>query len=78
MRPVHRWPTLDEIFSNLNNAKYLSPTDVSSGYHNLKLDKRLMIPHNICMPIWQVQIQEIAVWGSPHKGYVPKKNKWNT
>ena len=25
------------------------------------------------MPIWQIQIQEIAVWNSPHKGYVSKK-----
>ena len=23
------------------------------------------IPNNICMPIWQAQIQEIVIWNSP-------------
>ena len=39
IRPVHRGPTLNDIFPKPNNAKYLFLTDVSSGYHNLKLDK---------------------------------------
>ena len=38
IRPVHRGPTLNDIFSKLNNVEYLSLLDVSSGYHNLKLD----------------------------------------
>ena len=41
IRPVHRGLTLNDIFSKLNNVKYLSLIDVSSGYHNLKLDERL-------------------------------------
>ena len=40
IRPVHRGPTLNDIFPKLNNVKYLSLIDASSGYHNLKLDKR--------------------------------------
>ena len=40
IRLVHRGPTLIDIFPNLNNVKYLSFIDVSSGYHNLKLDER--------------------------------------
>ena len=36
---VHRGPTLNDISPKLNNAIYLSPVDVSSNYHNLKLDK---------------------------------------
>ena len=40
IRPVHRGPTLNNIFPKLNNVKYLSLIDVSSGYHNLKLDER--------------------------------------
>ena len=40
IRPVHRRPTFNDIFPKLNNVKYLSLTDVSSGYHNLKLDDR--------------------------------------
>ena len=39
-RPVHRGPTLDDIIPKLNNVKYLSFIDASSGYHNLKLDQR--------------------------------------
>ena len=40
IRPVHRGPTLNDILLKLNNAKNLSLIDVSSGYHNLKLDER--------------------------------------
>ena len=38
IRIVHRGPNLNDILSKLNSAKYLSLIDVSSGYHNLKLD----------------------------------------
>ena len=38
LRPVHRGPILNYIFPKLNNVKYLSLIDVSSDYHNLKLD----------------------------------------
>ena len=41
IRPVHRGPTINDILPKLNNTKYLSLIDVSSGYHNLKLDERL-------------------------------------
>ena len=34
IRPVHRGPTLNDILPKLNNAKYLSLIDVSSGYHS--------------------------------------------
>ena len=40
IRPIHRGPTLNNILPKLNSAKYLSLIDVSSGYHNLKLDKK--------------------------------------
>ena len=42
IRPVHRGPTCNDIFPKLNNVKYLSLIDVSSGYDNLKLDDRLL------------------------------------
>ena len=38
--PVYRRPSLNDILPKLNNVKYLSLMDVSSGYHNLKLDER--------------------------------------
>ena len=40
IRPVHREPALNDIFPKLNIVNYLSLIDVSSEYHNLKLDKR--------------------------------------
>ena len=40
IRLVHRGPTLNNILPKLYNTKYLSPIDVSSGYHSLKLDER--------------------------------------
>ena len=38
--PVHRGPTLNAILPKLNDVKYLSIIDVSSCYHNLKLDEK--------------------------------------
>ena len=40
IRPVHREPTLNDIFPKLNNIKCLSLIDAFPGYHNLKLDER--------------------------------------
>ena len=40
IRPLHRGPTLNDILPKLYKAKYLSLIDVSSGYHNLKLDDK--------------------------------------
>ena len=40
IRPVHRGPTLNDIFPKLNNVKYLSLIDASSGYQNIKLYHR--------------------------------------
>ena len=37
IRPVHRGPTLHDIFPKLNNVKYLPLIDESCSYHNLKL-----------------------------------------
>ena len=40
IRPVLRGPTLNNILPRLNNVKYISVIDASSGYHNLKLDEK--------------------------------------
>ena len=37
---VHRGPTVNNSLPKLNNAKYLSFIDASSGYHNLKHDEK--------------------------------------
>ena len=40
IRPIHRGPNLNDILPKINNAKYLSLIDTSSGYHNLSLDEK--------------------------------------
>ena len=39
IRPIHRGPTSNDILLKLNNVQYMSIINLSSGYHNLKLDK---------------------------------------
>ena len=36
--------------------------DASSGYHNLMLDKKIIIPNCLCMSIWQVQMHQTFIW----------------
>ena len=40
IRPVHRGPTLNDILPRLNNVKYMTIIDASSGYHDLKLNEK--------------------------------------
>ena len=40
IRSIHRRSTLNDILPKLNNVRYLSLTDASSVYHNLKLDEK--------------------------------------
>ena len=40
IRPVQREPALNDILPRLAGMKYLTLIDVSSGYHNLKLDEK--------------------------------------
>ena len=40
IRPIQRGPTLNDILPKLNNVKYMSIMDASSGHHNLKLDEK--------------------------------------
>ena len=40
IRPIQRGPMLNNILLKLNNVQYMSVIDVSSGYHNLKLDEK--------------------------------------
>ena len=41
IRPIHWGPTLNDILPKLNNVQYMSIINMSSGYHNLKLDTQL-------------------------------------
>ena len=37
---MHRGPTVNDLLPNLNNAQHLSLIDVSSDYHNLRLNEK--------------------------------------
>ena len=41
IRLIHRGPTLNDILPRLNNVQFMSIINVSSGYHNLRLDMQL-------------------------------------
>ena len=40
IRPIHRGPMENDILPKLNNVRYMSIRDASSGYHSLKLDDK--------------------------------------
>ena len=40
IRPIHIGPSINDILCRLAGVKYLMLIDVSSGYHNIKLDKQ--------------------------------------
>ena len=40
IRPIHTGSMWNDILLKLNNVQYMSIIDVSSGYHNLKLDNK--------------------------------------
>ena len=39
-RPIHRGPTINNIFPTLSNQHYLTLIDASSGYHILNLNRK--------------------------------------
>ena len=55
IRPIHRGPTLNDILPKLNNVKYLSLIDMSSGYHSLKLDEKSSYL-TVFVSVWVIQI----------------------
>ena len=40
IRPIHRGPTLSDIPPKVCNVCYMTIINTSSGYHNMKLDKK--------------------------------------
>ena len=55
IRPVHRGPVLNGILLKLNNVLYMSILDASSGYHNLKLDKKSSYLTTFTCPFGQMK-----------------------
>ena len=65
IRPVHRGPTLNNILPRLNNVKYMSIIDVSSGYHNLKLDEKSLYLTTFACPFGWYQYKQLPFGSVP-------------
>ena len=65
IRPMHRGPTLNDILPKLNNAQYLSLKDGSSGYHNMKLDKKSSYLTMFACQFGRYRYKRLTCWIAP-------------
>ena len=65
IRLIHRGPTLDDILPKLNNVKYMSIIDASSGYHNLQLDTRSSYLTMFVCPFGRCQYKWLLFGAAP-------------
>ena len=65
IRPIYRVPTLNNILPKFNNVQYMSIIDVSSGYHNLKLDKKSSSLTTFPCPFGQYQYKHLPFIAVP-------------
>ena len=49
-------PKVEDIFSQLNSAKYLSTLDHQAGHHHIPLDEEIHPQDCFHLTIWEVQI----------------------
>ena len=65
IRPVHRGPTLNDILPRLNNVQYMSINNMSSGYHNLKLDVQSSYLTTFSCPFGRYQYKHLPFGAAP-------------
>ena len=65
IRPVHRGPMLNDILPKLNNVKYIPIINVSSRYHNLKLDKKSSYLMTFACPFGRYRYKELPFRAAP-------------
>ena len=65
IRPVHRDPTLNDILPRLNNVKYMSIIEASSGYHNLQLDTKSSYLTTFPCPFGRYQYKHLPFGAVP-------------
>ena len=73
IRLVHRGPTLHDILPRLVGMKYLKPIDLSSGYHNLKLDERFSYLTTFSCPFDRNQYKRLPLRADPERYMFQKK-----
>ena len=74
IRLVHRGPTHNDILLKLNNAQYLSLTDVSSGYQNLKLMRNHHTSQHLHASLADTDTRDCH-FEQPLQKIFPKKNR---
>ena len=65
IRPVHRGPLLNNILPKLSNVQYMSIIGTSSGYHNLKLDKKSSYLTTFMCPFGQYRYKHLPFRAVP-------------
>ena len=65
IRLIHRGSSINNILPKLNNAKYLSLIDVSSGYHNLKLDDKSSDFTMFTCQFWRYRYKQLPFGAAP-------------
>ena len=73
IRQVDRGHTLNDVLPKLNNAQYLSLIDVSSGYHNLKLDEKSSYLKTFACQFGRYRYKRLLFEAAP--GYMLEKEK---
>ena len=65
IRPINRGPMLNDLLPRLNNVKYVSMIYASSGYHNLKLDKKSLYLTTFACPFGRYQCKQLPFGAAP-------------
>ena len=65
IRPIHRGPTLNDILPKLNNVKYMSIIDGSSGYQNLQLDTKSLYLTTFMCPFGRYHYRHLLFGAAP-------------
>ena len=76
IRSVHRGLTLNDILPRLTGTKYLILINMSSGYHNLKVDEKSSYLTTFSCTFDRYWYIRLLFWDSISIRYVPKENTW--
>ena len=64
-------PKVEDIFSQLNGAKYFPTLDLQAGYHHIPLDEASYPKDCPLLTIWEVQIHQSTFWTHTSSSILP-------
>ena len=71
-------PKAENIFGNLNGAKYFSTLDLWASYHHIPLDKSLNTQNGIQLTFWQIWICQGTIWTCSGSSIFSRTIDWNS